>query len=203
MSDVTSGVFSDYCYNKMWDLYRTPEDEVGSEFKGSRKNRAIINCVIYVFNVLSYGHTNVGKTNIVIRLKEMFPRQDGMELAKHLTTQKWKSHYWNPDVWQPKDGKSEHIVSYKQVLENKKYYGVPVDGLIVGYNKQVKTKDETVWIPMIPTPFGTMPIPRTITTSTENPLNLLVFENLKKVKFAVGINRGGTHCFFDVVWRSL
>jgi hypothetical protein len=195
MSDITNGILSDYCYNKMWDLFRTPEDEVGSEFKGLRKNRAITNCVIYVFNVLSYGHSKVGKTNVVAKLKELFPRQDGMQLAKYLTTQAWKSHYWNPDVWQPKDGQSEHIVSYKQVLETSKYYGVPVDGLIVGYNKQVKTKKETVWIPTIPTPIGTIPLPITVETSTENRANLLVFEDLKKVKFAVGINKGGTHCF--------
>lgn len=193
------GVFSDHCHDNMWELFRTPHDEVGSEFKGPRRNRAITNCVIYVFNVLNYGYTKIGRKDAVSALKAMFPRQDGMELAKYLTTQNWKAHYWNPDVYNPRErteqGKKEHTFSFVEAVRTKQYYGVPLNGLIVGYNKQVKTKKERIWVPTIPTPFGTIPLPTTVETSTENKKNLKVFDDLKGVKFAAGFNRGGTHCF--------
>ena len=201
MANVTNGAFSDHCYNNMWELFRTPHDEVGSEFKGPRRNRAITNCVIYVFNVLNYGYKQMGRADVLAKLKEMFPRQNGMELAGYLTTQGWKAHYWNPDVYNPREsdpnGASarEHKFSFVEGVRTKEYYKVPLSGMIVGYNKQVKTKKETAWIPTIPTPFGTIPLPTTIEKSTENPANLRAFEDLKKVRFAAGFNKGGTHCF--------
>jgi hypothetical protein len=34
-----------------------------------------------------------------------------------------------------------------------------------------------------------------VKVSTGDPENLAVFENLKQIKFAYGVNRGGQHCF--------
>jgi hypothetical protein len=187
VGDVTSGALTNFCYDKMWQLFRSHDNEVGSEFKGARKNRAITNCVIYVFNVLSYGLEKLGRKEVVKQLKVMFPRQDGMELSKYLVTLGWKAHYWNPDVFKPRDGLSEHIVSFQKALSSGQYYGVTLSGLIVGYNKQEKTRTEHrgwIW------PFG-----EDVKVSTEDPANVAVFNDLKKVKFAVGINKGGTHCF--------
>lgn len=187
MSDVTSGALSNFCYDKMWNLFRHHDNEVGSEFPGDKRRRAITNCVIYVFNVLIYGHTRISRPDIVSRLRAMFSRQDGMELSKYLVSQSWKAHYWNPDVFKPRDGLSEHIVSFQQALSSGQYYGVSLRGLIVGYNKQEKTRTEHrgwFW------PFG-----EDVKVSTEDPDNLAVFQDLKKVRFAVGINKGGTHCF--------
>lgn len=187
MSEITSGNLSNFCYDRMWDLFLHHDHEVGSEFPGDRKARAITNCVIYVFNVLTYGYTKLGKNDVVKSLKSIYPRQDGMELAKYLVTQGWRAHYWNPDVYKPRDGESEHIVSFQTAVRTAIYYGVSLSGLIVGYNKQEKFKIEHrgwFW------PFG-----EDIKVSTEDPENLAVFEDLKKVKFAVGVNRGGTHCF--------
>lgn len=187
MGDVTSGALTDHCYAKMWALYRNHDNEVGSEFKGQRRNRSLTNCVIYVFNVINYGYSKISRNDVLAQLKNMFPRQDGMELAKYLTTLKWKAHYWNPDVFSPRDGNSEHVVSFKTCLSTEKYYGVSINGLIVGYNKQEKFKTEHrgwFW------PFG-----EDVKVSTEDPANIEVFQNLKKVRFCVGINRGGTHCF--------
>jgi hypothetical protein len=187
MSDVTSGKFSDYCFNAMWDYYNHHENEVGSEFRGDRRNRVQTNCVIYVYNVVSYGYAQLHRSDVVASLKAMFPRQDGMELSKYLVGQLWKAHYWNPDVYKPRDTQPEHIVSFKQALATRRYYGVDLSGLIVGYNKQDKFRTEHhgwIW------PFG-----EDIKVSTEDPENLAVFEDLKKVEFLVGINRGGTHCF--------
>ncbi len=187
MTTVTSGPFSTYCFDSMWDYYRTPEDEVGSEFRGPRRNRAITNCVIYVYNVLNNGYTKLGRASVVDQLKRMFPRQDGMELSRYLVAQSWKAHYWNPDVYKPRDGLGEHTVSFTTAVATAKYYGVSLSGLIVGYNKQEKHKTTP---PPWYWPFGDG-----VKVSTEDPDNLAVFENLKKVRFCVGMNKGGTHCF--------
>lgn len=194
MSNITN-----LCHAKMWDLFRHHDNEIGSEFGGARRNRAITNCVIYVFNVLSFGYEKTNRPTVVAKLKQMFPRQDGMELSKYLVTQSWKAHYWNPDVYHPKDGLGEHTQSFTNMALAGQYYGVPLSGLIVGYNKQEKfttTHEGWMW------PFG-----KDIKVSTEDPANVAVFEALKKVKFAVGINKGGTHCFllsygevFEVHW---
>jgi hypothetical protein len=187
MSDVKSGVLTDYCYSKMQALYLHHDHEVGSEFKGNRRKRAITNCIIYIFNILNHGYNKLGRNDVLESLKKMFPRQDGMELAKYLVRQGWKAHYWNPDVFKPRDGQSEHVVSFKTAVDSGLYYGVTLSGLIVGYNKQDKFKIEHrgwFW------PFG-----EDVKVSTEDPENVAIFQDLKTVKFAIGINRGGTHCF--------
>lgn len=199
MSDVTDGALSGFCYADMWELYLNHDHEVGSEFRGARRNRAITNCVIYVYKVLITGYTRLGRNDVVASLRAMFPRQDGMELAKYLVGQGWKAHYWNPDVYKPRDSQSEHIVSFQKAVETGQYYGVSLSGLIVGYNKQEKFKTEHrgwIW------PFG-----EDVKVSTEDPENISVFEDLKRVMFSVGVNKGGTHCFlmtygevFEVHW---
>jgi hypothetical protein len=201
VSNVTSGIFSNYCYDSMLDYYRTPEDEVGSKFGGARRNRAITNCVIYVYNVLNVGYTKLGRSDVVRQLKAMFPRQDGMELSRYLVGQQWSAHYWNPDVYKPRDGLGEHTVSFTNAVDTAEYYGVKLSGLIVGYNKQEKSKATP---PPWYWPFG-----EGVKVSTEDPDNLAVFEDLKKVKFCVGINKGGTHCFLmsygevlEVHWKE-
>jgi hypothetical protein len=140
---VTSGRYSNLCHAKMWALFRNQVSEVGSKFKGPRRNRAITNCIIYVFNVISHGYSTVGRADAVSKLSSIFSRQDGMELAAYLVTQNWKAHYWNPDVYHPRDGDGEHARSFTTMaLAKETYYTVPLSGLIVGHNKQVKFRTE-------------------------------------------------------------
>jgi len=188
MTDVTSGRLSGFCFECMWQYFNHHEGEVGSQFTGPARNRMKTNCVIYVYNVLSYGYALLGRSEVVANLKAMFPRQDGMELSRYLVGQGWKAHYWNPDVYKPRDGLNEHPFSFKLALDTGRYYDVSLSGLIVGYNKQEKEKTvgHRGWF----WPFG-----EDIKVSTEDPENLAVFEDLKKVKFCVGINKGGWHCF--------
>jgi len=145
MPDVTNGIFSDYCHFQMKELFKTPEDEVGSKFTGNKRGRSITNCIIYVSNVLMYAHEKIGRPDRVETIRKIGKvGQDGSKLAKYLVEEiGWKSHYWNADVNNEREGDSEHLVSYKQVL-NKKHYlpntiNLPVSGLIVDYNKQNKT----------------------------------------------------------------
>jgi hypothetical protein len=184
---AANGPFSDYCHTKMWVLFNNHTHEVGDRFEGPRRNRALTNCIIYFFNVVSYGYERLGRTSVVAALKSIFPRQNGMQLAKYLVTLGWKAHYWNPDVYNTYRGDNEHKISFTDMALYGHYYDVPLSGLIVGYNKQEKTKIEHrgwFW------PFG-----HDVKVSTEDPANIAVFNDLKTLKFAVGINRGGKHCF--------
>lgn len=211
MSDVTNGIFSDYCYDKMWDLFKTPEDEVGSEFPGNKAGRSITNCIIYVTNVLMYGHEKIGRSDRNARINQIGKvEQDGTKLAKFLVDEiGWKAHYWNPDVEHPRDKKDEHPFSYKKALKTKSYYELPLSGLIVDYNKQDKTP-KRVWISSginIPiTPTIGVPLPMPVEVSADNTA---ILEKLSKVKFAFGIARGGYHTFlfsygevFEVHWMA-
>ncbi len=204
MADVTNGIFSNYCYEKLWDLFKTPEDEVGSEFPGNKAGRSITNCIIYVSNVLIYAHDKINRPDISKKVNQLGKvEQDGTKLAKYLVNElNWKAHYWNPDVKNPRDGKPEHPVSYKKVLSAKTYYDIPISGLIVNYNKTDRSP-ERVWVP-IPVPMIPIPIPIPISVS---PDETAVFETFSKVKFAFGIARGGFHTFlvsngevFEVHW---
>jgi len=172
MTDITSGALSDIGVKCMWDYFYHHDGEVGSEFRGDRKHRAVTNCVIYVYNVLSYIYSQLVRNDVVADLKTMFPRQDGMQLAKYLVGQGWKAHYWNPDVYKPRDGDPEHKMSFLGAVNKGEYYDVGLSGLIVGYNKQEKFKTEHHgWF---------WPLGEDVKVSTEDPENLAVFEDLKK-----------------------
>jgi hypothetical protein len=203
-----SGIFSEHCFQEMWNLYNTPGDEVGSDFTGEKRGRTITNCIIYVSNVLIYAHDKIRRSDISERVKQLGKiQQDGSKLANYLVRELgWSAHYWNPDVRNPRDSQSEHPASYKQVLETKTYLprssNLPISGLVVDYNKQNK-KPERVWVPVQTPPFP-IPIPIPISVPADNTK---ILEKLEKVKFAFGISRGGTHTFllsygyvFEVHW---
>lgn len=194
MPDVSNGIFSDYCYNQMWELFKTPEDEVGREVPIERwGGRSPTDCITYVKKVLVYGHDKIGRANVSEKIIKT-PLPMGKMLALFLVNEMgWKAHYWNPDVKNKRKGDSEHASSYKDMaLAKNSYYDIPISGLIVDYNKQEKST-KTVWLPSAATFPGTpVPIPMPITVSSDN---LGIIETLSKVKFAYGMARGGTHTF--------
>lgn len=216
MPDVTNGIFSDLCHDQMWELYRTPHDEVGSKFRGNRAGRSITNCIIYVSNVLIYAHEKIGYSWRNERIDQLGRKdQNGTELAKYLVGQAgWKAHYWNPDVSdKSRDGSAEHSASYRDMVAAKKsYYNIPISGTIINYNK-VNKESKTVWtsVPVITGPpvFGRVPqinVPIPVTASADN---LKILDKFSKVKFAFGIARGGFHTFlvsygvvFEVHWAE-
>lgn len=220
MPDVTSGVFSSYRYEKMWDLFRNHNNEVGVKFPGSRVGKSLTSCIIYVSNVLIYAHQKIGFSDTSYRVQRIeqigIDEQDGTKLAKYLVNEVgWKAHYWNPDVSdKSRDGTSEHSSSYKDmVVARSSYYYIPISGTIINYNR-VNKNTKTVWssVPVITGPpmFGTVPhinIPVPSSVSTDN---LAILKKLSEVKFAFGIARGGYHTFlvsngevFEVHWDQI
>ena len=202
MSDVTNGIFSDHCYNQMWELFKTPEDEVGSKVHRERwASRSVTNCIIYVSKVLIYAHSKIGRSDRNERIRQLGIRQqDGSKLANYLVREiGWNAHYWNPDTDFAGDN-SEHLVSYKQVLSKSHYLphssNLPVSGVIVNYNKRDKTA-KRVWVPTpvnVPNPVIPIPIPIPIPVTVPAD-NTAILGKLSQVKFAFGIARGGTPLF--------
>ena len=216
MADVTNGIFSDYCYNQMWNLFKNHDNEVGKYFKGDKAGRSLTDCIIYVSNVLIYGHEKIGRSDRNDEIRRLgLKLEDGSKLANYLVrTVGWNAHYWNPDVREPRDRQSEHPASYKDVLKEKVYLpnssNLPVSGLIVDYNKTTKkSSSETIWMPMnVPNPVLPIiiPFPSSVTVSNENTA---ILEKVSKVKFAFGLTRGATHTFlfsygevFEVHWAN-
>ena len=214
MPDVSNGIFSDHCYNQMWNLFKNHDNEVGRYFKGNKAGRSLTDCIIYVSNVLIYGHEKIGRSDRNSEIKKLgINLEDGSKLANYLVrTVGWNAHYWNSDVREPRDKQSEHPVSYKQVLGKKHYIpertNLPISGLIVDYNKTTKKNtSKTIWtsIPIPTLPVG-IPFPNSVTVSNENTA---ILEKLSQVKFAFGLTRGGTHTFlfsygevFEVHWAE-
>jgi hypothetical protein len=159
-------------------------------------------CITFIFNVLKYGYTRVGETEIVKKLGELEknglrldsdkgstdPRKKG--LAAFLVDNGWKAHYWNPDVYQPRDLQghsgeaSEHTYSFQKVMgritgEDMSYKGVFPSGLVVGYNKTTKYQNNRI----------------NSNYRDEEPENTKTFKELENEKFCVTIARGGVHTF--------
>jgi hypothetical protein len=194
MPDVTNGIFSDHCYNQMWELFKTPEDEVGSKFTGDRRGRSLTDCIRYCKNVLSYGHNQINRGYAAERIMKI-PVPMGKKLALFLVNE---AHYWNPDVRNERKGDPEHSSSYKNmVLAKNSYYDIPISGVIIDYNKEVKTT-KRVWntIPVITCPpfVGQVPsISVPVGSTVVSTDNTAILEKLSQVKFAYGISRGGDH----------
>lgn len=191
--NVTNGIFTNHCYEKMWDLFRNHDHEIGSDYLGDKSGKIKTNCIIYCKNVMSYAHKRIGRPDIAERVSSD-PEESGVELAKYLTRppMQWKAHYWNPDVRNSRDGDSEHSAGYRNmVVAQKTYYKIPLSGVIINYNLIYK-KNKTVWTstptfnPLIPN------IPLPVTTTNED---LEIYERVSKVKFAFGIARGARHTF--------
>lgn len=187
MSDVSNGIFSDHCYNQMWELFKTPEDEVGSKIDERYwAGRSPTNCIIYVSKVLIYGHEKIGRSDRHDEIRRLgLKLGDGSKLANYLVrTVGWNAHYWNPDVREPRDKKSEHPASYKDVLKEKIYLSnssnLPISGLIVDYNKTTK-KDtsKTIWtsipVPILPI---AIPFPTLLRYLTKTPQYLKRYQKL-------------------------
>jgi hypothetical protein len=195
---ATTKTFSEHCVDAMNERIKIDNQrkEIGSklvEAVGNPDGLRVTDCITFVFDVLMYGYSQLGVQGgqIVKQLKAL-PR-DGINLSNFLLKHGWKAHYWNPDVHNPKDmgqwdTKSEHRFSFQRAHETMNYsglgkgnapYHVPLSGMIVGYNKTKVFNDGR-------------PVQK---LTTVDPVNKVTFDRLNKVRFCVGICRGGMHTF--------
>jgi hypothetical protein len=141
----------------------------------------VTDCITYVRNVLKYSYEQAGKPEVGKHARRLM---EGFPLANYLVLNGWSAHYWNADVRHPRDGSPEHPFSYQQAVKTGKYYGLPLSGFVVNYNRVA---------------------PTATTPNTD-----AVYQRLGKVRFAYGIARGGKHTFlysygmvFEVHWDKI
>jgi hypothetical protein len=171
--------FSTIAENKMWDLYKDHSGEVGSKYLGDKSGKDLTDCITFVQNVIRHAYRASGNAAVSDTLRGY---SDGIPLAKYLVGLGWRAYYWNPDGRNPRDGQSEHPVSYKTAKREKTYYGVALSGAIVNYNL----------------------------TAVGKTSNTGALERLSHVRFAIGVARGGTHTFlysytmiYEVHWDQI
>lgn len=176
----------DYLVSKMWDLYKHHDNEVGSNFRGDKRGRAITNCYMYAENVLIYAYSQIGRPDVVARIKKGWTDtrglgQFGPGLAQYLVSLGWSSYYWNPDVRNPADGLSYHSAEYQQYKAGRSYYGyVPVQNFVINYR---------------------------LTNPGNNDMS--AYSEFAKFRFGFGLVMGGGHNFlystgqtFEVHWGN-
>lgn len=174
----------DYLVSRMWDLFKSHDNEVGSKFSGDRRGRTPTDCFIYAQNVLSYAYDQIGRKDIGNGIRAGFKDargnpESGVDLAKYLRSLGWHTYYWNPDVKNPKDRDPEHSFAYRKALKTGMYYGIGVDEYVINYRKS--------------------------TSGSSN--DMVAFEAFSSARFGFGIARGGYHNFmystgmvFEVHW---
>jgi len=207
---------SDLCVQAMENYYRDRMKQIGSDHPNARpivritdgnfldlkakdkKNGLdVIDCVSFVLKVLRDGFN-------LTALQTDLKYKDGMLLSKYLVDRGWEAHFWCPDVYRKgvtRKGKpdGEHTVSFQKAINAPiiggmphkteaftyrapfKYYDVELSGMIIGYNRKEPDKN-----------------------LANKTANQQAFDRLKKVKFCVGICRGGEHTFLmsnGVVWE--
>jgi YD repeat-containing protein len=174
----------DYLESKLWDLFKSHDNEVGREFPGDKRGKSLTDCYVYAQNVLTSAYDKIGRKDIADRIRAGFKDARGNPefaagLAGYLVSLGWRTHYWNPDVRNPSDGQSEHPASYQQATRTGNYAGIHVDDFIINYHK----------------------------TNPASANDMTAFNEFSKVRFAFGLARGGTHNFlysygmtFEVHW---
>jgi hypothetical protein len=189
--------FTDYAVEKMMYLYSNHSDEVGSKIASAYKDKRSTDCITYVINVLTYAFEKTGQKSVSEKVRQLGAK--GTELAAYLVKeQKWAGLYYNPDVNHPRDGNPEHPTSQKKVLESKQYYEIPISCSVINY-EPTKESDPNykIWTKLGGSKKATEP------DDTQ-------LKELKKVRFAVGISRGGVHTWlyslgqiYEVHWDKI
>lgn len=180
------------------DLYKNHGHEVGSQIASSHPSKTPTDCITYIINVLKYAFEKSGNPAAAAKVGTL--GQYGTKLATYLTNQhKWKGVYYNPDVNHPSDGQLEHPFShYKKVLTSKQYYGIPISHTVINYNPTPKSHGQYK-------SFSGIGGSKALTA-----LDVTNFNELKKIKFGVGVSRGGQHTWmfslgkvYEVHWASV
>jgi hypothetical protein len=105
----------------------------------------------------------------------------------------WKAVYINPDVNHPRDKKYEHVKTYNEVKAKLPYYNIPIDHIVVNYTPTSKSDPNFV-------SFKGKGMSVDPTDEDDSQMN-----ELRKIKFGMGISRGGTHTWlysFGLVYEA-
>ncbi|MGF1687596.1 hypothetical protein L4C36_12995 [Photobacterium japonica] len=190
--------FTEYAMEKLLDLYNNHDHEVGIELKRSNpekyKDYTTTDCITYALNVLSYAFE---KSNNQVAAKHVWSLgEKGTELAKYLVRQHgWKGVYVNPDENHPLDESNEHPYTSHIAITECQYYNIPVHFAVQNYSPTH---------PLFP---GFQKVKK---HAPKTKVNNIDIKSLSRVKFGVGISRGGKHVWlfskgkvYEVHWDTI
>jgi len=111
--------FSQHAENKMWQLLKDFNTQVGSHYPSPPPGKDLTDCITYCRLVLEYAFTQVNEPDHVTGVHSRYEK--GTVLAQYLVSLGWKAYYWNPDVKNPRDKLAEHPFSYKTTQSTDAY----------------------------------------------------------------------------------
>ncbi|WBS00605.1 hypothetical protein OU994_20070 [Pseudoduganella sp. SL102] len=172
--------FSDDAYKKMIDLYNNHAHECGIRIISLHPGKVATDCITYVINVLSYAFERNDDKLTASKVRTL--GKYGTELAAYLVSDHgWKAVYLNPDANHPRDKDYEHVKTYKEVKAKLPYYKIPIAHLVVNYTPTAQADPNFV-------SFKGKGMSSEPTVEDDSQM-----AELKKIKFGVGISRGGQH----------
>ena len=183
--------FSEHAEKQMWDLLKSYDSQVGSQYTGSDgAGKTKTDCITYVMRALAYAYEQTGQPDKASSVRSYSKK--GTDLAQFLVTSSWKAYYWNPDVRVPRDGLSEHPFAYQTTKKTGSYYSVSVSGYIINYNLTRSSGGGCSG------------------SDTRGPNDMVAFDKFSKVRFAYGLAKGGMHTFllsygmvYEVHWDKI
>lgn len=189
--------YSDDAYKKMMDLYNNHSGECGSQVTAANPGKTPTDCITYVINVVSYAFDQNGDRTAAAKVRTLGAH--GTELAAYLVNDKgWKGVYVNPDVNHPRDKQFEHVKTYKNVMARLPYYKITIDHTVVNY---APTKDSDPNF----VSFAGQGMSKDPTPEDKDGIG-----ELRKIKFWVGVSRGGMHTWlysagtiYEVHWDKV
>lgn len=189
--------YCDDAYKKMMDLYANHSGECGSRVTAANPGKTPTDCITYVINVVSYAFDKNGDATAAAKVRTL--GKYGTELAAYLVNDKgWKGVYINPDVNHPRDKEFEHVKTYKDVMAKAPYYKIPIDHVVVNYAPTRASDPKFV-------SFAGQGMAKDPTTLESGPI-----AELRKIKFGVGVSRGGRHTWlfssgqiYEVHWDKV
>lgn len=111
------------------------------DFETQIKDWRITDCFTYIKDVLRYVYEKLGQPKTFTALNAA---DRGTVLAQKLTALGWKSYFCMRDTENPYDTDIEdarqHVKKYKEVVKTKKWWNVPVSGVIVNYLPNSNTR---------------------------------------------------------------
>ena len=150
-----------------------------------------LDCSTFVLNVLKHTYTEVGQSqtaNNIVNSMGMAQRGSDTKpkyysdvlYRKLVTAFGWKAIYCTPDRRHPNDGQNEHTFATAVVESKCRYFGIPVEYTVINYQPSPETD-----------PFFQKVNP----DYTAQKLNAIDLAALDKVKFGIGMSRGGDHAW--------
>ena len=193
--------FSDIAEKKMHERANNYTNKVGRELYKQNPNKykgyIRTDCSTYTTNVLSDVFKKQGNTAAAKKVRNL--AKNGNDLAYYLvTTHKWQAIYVSSDAYHPYDGNSEHGNRYYNADKNCVYGRVPISYFAVNFNPTPSPYGP--FMESGPDSYQETPFAKGLYSGltrghrrVETKQNLVGLNELKKIKFGIGVSSRDKH----------